>query len=311
MEDNRDSRFPKVFVITLNWNGKEETIECVASLKSLRYPNYEIVVVDNGSTDESVLALGAQYPDITVIANGQNLGYAAGFNRGLRYAYDNGAIYFLVINNDCVVDSEVLLELVKVAQQDEMIGFVSGKVYWYTKPNTLQTAGRHSDPVTLAGNHVGSGELDHGQHDTVQEYDFIDDVFLLVRRQVYETVGGYDPNFFLYYEETDWCARVRKAGFKIMYTPHARIWHKGNIGGPSSALSPVRHYYLCRNEIIFMSRNSSPARFRKFLFWSLRRETLDAARRVRHGHFRHVLARLRGMGSGLVWVWQNRAGPRT
>lgn len=300
----------KVSIITLNWNGKDDTLECVASLKKLNHPNYDIVVVDNGSTDGSVSTLRARYPDVTVIENGRNLGYALGFNTGLNFACEHGADYFLILNNDTIIDPDALAELVKAAQQDDRIGFVTGKVYSFASPDTFQTTGRHSDPETLVGGLVGLGEVDRGQYDCTREYDFVDDVFLLVRREVYETVGGYDPNFFLYYEETDWCARVRKAGFKIMYTPYAKIWHKGRTGGPSTAMSPIRHYYMCRNEILFMKRNGSPVQFRQFLLRSLRQQPLIAARLVRHGKFPHALARLRGIGSGLSWLLHERSSSR-
>jgi GT2 family glycosyltransferase len=160
--------------------------------------------------------------------------------------------------------------------------------------------------MILAGNHVGGGEVDRGQYDTVTDYDFVDDVYLLVRRAVYERVGGYDPNFFLYFEETDWCARVRRAGFRIVYAPRARIWHKGNIGGGSTTLSPERHYFLTRNQVIFVARNASPAHLRRYLLWSLRTQAVDAARYVKHGFFKHPIARLRGLGSGMWWWWKNR-----
>lgn len=303
--------FPKVSAITLNWNGKDDTIECIASLKKLNYPNYDIVVVDNGSTDGSVSALRAQYPDIAIIENGRNLGYAEGFNVGLKYAHENGADYFLIVNNDTIIDPDAMTALVLAAESAPDIGFVSGKVYWHNDPNRLQTAGRLTDPHTLVGTHVASGEIDNGQVDAIKEYDFIDDVFLLVRQSVYKKVGGYDPNFFLYFEETDWCARVRRAGFTIIYTPHAKIWHKGQVGGPSGALSPVRHYYLCRNEIVFMKKNTSPSRFLRYLLYALWQQlVLGSARWIKHGKFQHAFARLRGFGAGFVWLWQDWRGAR-
>ncbi len=106
-------QFPKVFVITLNWNGKDDTMECVASLKKLNYPNYDIVIVDNGSTDGFVPALRARYLDVSIIENGRNLGYAEGFDAGLKYAYEHGADYFLILNNDTIIDPDTLAELVK------------------------------------------------------------------------------------------------------------------------------------------------------------------------------------------------------
>jgi GT2 family glycosyltransferase len=299
-------RFPKVYIITLNWNGKDDTLECLASLKKLDYPNYVIVVVDNGSIDGSASAIRAQFPEVTIIENRENLGYARGFNTGLQYAYEQGADYFLILNNDTIVDPQAVSELVKAAQGNEKIGFVTGKVYWYTKPEILQTVGKYRDPKKIVGGLVlvGSGEIDHGQYEKEQEYDFVDDVFLLVNREVYETVGGYDSHFFLYYEETDWCARVRKAGYSILFTPKARIWHKGNVGGPSIP-SPLRQYYFTRNEIIFLKRNSPAPKFAKIVRLYLWEHTDAILRLIKHGKFKHASAHLRGISAGLWCIWQD------
>jgi len=308
VNEKRGRRHPRVFAITLNWNGGDDTVACVESLQSATYPRCEIVVVDNGSVDDSVSNLKARYPEITVIENGENLGYARGFNVGLAHAYASGGDFFLILNSDTVLDSEAIAELVKVAERDERIGFVSGKVYWYTRQDVFQTVGRLSDPLTLVGAHVGSGEVDRGQYEMITDYDFIDDVFLLVRREVYETIGGYDPNFFLYYEETDWCARVRRAGFRIVYAPKAKIWHKGQ-SGDNVDLSPSRYFYLWRNMIVFMHRNASSRQFRRFLgkyLW--RRAIVDVARFAKNFRFAHASAYVRGIGSGMWWLLHAGAG---
>lgn len=117
------------------------------------------------STKESVEALRNLFPDIVVLANSKNLGYAEGFNTGIRYAYEKGADYFFILNNDTVIDKNALSALVSVAQIDDKIGFVSGKVFWYDRRNTLQTVGKQSHPITLVGEHVGAGEEDNGMYD--------------------------------------------------------------------------------------------------------------------------------------------------
>lgn len=302
-------QFPKVFVITLNWNGKIDTLECIASVKNLNYQNYAIVLVDNGSSDGSVPAFRAHFPDITIIENRRNLGYGKGFGVGLKYAYECGADYFLILNNDTIIDPDALAELVKVAQQDERIGFVSGKVYWYKQRDVLQTAGRENHPLTLVGRHVGSGEVDHGQYDRIQDYDFVDDVFLLVRRQVYETVGGYDPTFFLYGEETDWCVRVRRAGFRIVYAPGAKIWHKGIIGSNNlPPISPKRIFYLERYGIQFMRKNASREQWNAYLRHLLLRLPYMLLHYAKHGRFGAMLAHFKGVNYGLFWAFRHPLG---
>jgi GT2 family glycosyltransferase len=301
---------PKVTVITLNWNGRNDTIECLASLQRLNYPNYQVVVVDNGSVDGSAATFRESFPQAIVIENSRNLGYAEGFNVGLHYAFQLGADYSLILNNDTLIDPDALLELVRVAEQDIQVGFVTGKVYSYGEPLMLQTVGRDNDPILLVGRHIGNGEVDHGQYDKMQELNFVDDVFLLVRMTVFEQVGGYDPTFFLMFEETDWCARVRRAGFKIVYTPKAKIWHKGNKS-VSVGRSVTHQFYLSRNLIPFIRRNSTPHQFRRFMLrylFSYKQPYAprEAWRLLRWGQYRLLAAHLRGIGSGLVWLLRNR-----
>jgi GT2 family glycosyltransferase len=301
MDRKTNEVFPKVSIITLNWNGKHDTIECVASLRELNYPNYDIVVVDNGSTDGSVPVLRGQYPDVTIIENGRNLGYSEGFNAGLRCAYESGADYLLIVNNDTIVDPDVLNALVRVAETDNRIGFASGKVYSYDEPDKLQTAGRLNHPVLLVEGLVGCGEIDRGQYDQTREYDFLDDIFLLVRREAYERTGGYDPNFFLYYEETDWCVRVRRAGYKLVYTPEAKVWHKhgrstGGVRGSTFA------YYMTRNQIVFMRRNGLHGAFARYMWHLATSIPRRMARFVKRRRFDLLAAYLRGLVSGLLWV---------
>ena len=164
---------PKVFVITLNWNGKKLLDDCISSLLDMEYPNFEVIMVDNGSTDGSVEFVRHKYPQVYIIETGSNLGYSGGFNIGLDYAFNKKeAEYVLVINNDVKVDKKVISELVKVAEENEKIGFVTGKVYYFDSPDVLQTVGKKEDPVRWSGGHIGNREFDSGQYDQVKELFF-------------------------------------------------------------------------------------------------------------------------------------------
>lgn len=255
---------PRVFAITLNWNGREMTLDCVESLLELEYPELEIIVVDNGSSDGTPEAVKSRFPDITVIENGENLGYSEGFNRGIDRAMERGAEYLMILNNDTRIDPKAVNELVEVAQSDDSIGFVSGKVYSFDEPNRLQTVGNFTHRWDLVGGHVGMNEMDEGQYDRVMDYEFMDDVFWLVRREVIEKVGMYDPEFFLYFENTDWCARVRGAGFRIVYAPKARLWHKGSMSS-GGGTNPVNTFWMARNRYPFMWRNATSLQKLRFI----------------------------------------------
>ena len=132
----------------------------------------------------------------------------------------------VVTNNDVKADCRVISELVAVAETDEKIGFVTGKVYYADQPDILQTVGKREDPILWNGGHIGNGEKDVGQYEQAAERIFADDIYMLVRRSVYEQVGGYDSVFAFQAEEFDWQARAKKHGFKIFYAPRAKIWHK-------------------------------------------------------------------------------------
>lgn len=258
---------PKVFVLTLNWNGKKWLGDCLLSILAMDYPNFEVVVIDNGSKDGSVEFVRERFPGAYLILNGENLGYSLGFNRGLEYAYAQGADYFLIMNNDTVIDSHALSALVETALERERAGFVTGKVYFYDQPDVFQSVGKEEHPILWNGRHIGSGERDTGQYENVEERAFIDDVFVLVNRQLYEEVGGFDPQFFLSEEEYDWQARAKKKGWRFYYTPRAKLWHLGSMsmGGIGN---PIARYFEVRNLIIVMIFHAGLLRFLKFYFWT-------------------------------------------
>lgn len=299
-------KWPKLYIITLNWNGKSDTIECLQSLYKIEYPNYEIVVVDNWSTDDSVEVFKNKFVGLSVIENKKNLGYGAGVNKGLEFAYFKGADYFLILNNDTIIDRMAPTEMVKLAESDADVGFVSGKVYFYDKLDIIQTVGKKENRICLAEGQIGMRERDVGQFDKIEDRDFVDDVFLLVRRRVIEEVGMYDPQFFAYGEIIDWCVRVRKAGYKIMYTPGAKIWHKVSMstGGGSN---PINIYYITRSRIICIKKHFSPARFCFYtavlFFYYAPRTIVSYSKRRQFGM---LLGYLKGIGCGMLWALGGR-----
>lgn len=255
--------YPKVIVITVNWNGKKWLGDCLISLLKMNYPNYDVVVVDNGSTDGSVEFIKGKFPQVHLVETGHNLGYGGGGNVGLEYALLQGAAYSLLVNNDTVVDAKALTALVDTAISQPKAGFVTGKVYYYDYPDILQTVGKKEDPLRLSGDHIGAGEKDIGQYETLQEREFIDHVWTLVDCRMYEQTGGYDPKYFLNCEEIDWEIRCKKEGWKLYYTPNAKIWHhvSRSMGG---GRNPIGEYFLGRNYIVVMAQHASLLRFFRY-----------------------------------------------
>ena len=255
---------PKVIAVTLNWNGKKWIDLCLKSLLKLEYDNYDIVVIDNNSNDGSYEYVVENYNTIKVIRNSKNLGYSKGFNVGINYAIENKADYVLIVNNDTSIGRKALKKLVETAESDQKIGFVTGKVMSLFDRKTIQTAGRRNDNLRLVGNHIGAGIEDQGQFNGIKDFDFVDDIFLLVKKEVLDKVGGYDEDFFLQFEEADWCCRVKRAGFRIVYNSKAIIWHGGSLSSGGDVNSTYA-FFRPKNIIIFMKKNSPPSHFFKFL----------------------------------------------
>ncbi len=246
---------PRVAVIVLNWNGLADTLECLGSLARLDYPNYEVVAVDNGSTDGSVPVIRERFPMITLLETGENLGYTGGNNVGLRYALAQGADYALLLNNDTKVAPDFLRLLVETAQADPAVGIAGPTIYYYDyyddQPQVIWSAGGAIDWRRGRTWMVGLNEPEQGQFgQEPREVDFVTGCALLVKRSVVEQVGLLDERFFTYYEENEWCVRVQRAGYKIVHVPLARMWHK--ISPSAQADSPFVHYYMTRNRLLFL-----------------------------------------------------------
>ena len=218
--------YPKVSIIILNWNGLDDTIECLESLKKITYPDYEVIVVDNASSGNDVEVLRDRYGDyIQLIPNDKNYGFSEGNNIGMRYALDRQSDYVLLLNNDTVVDADFLTELVKVAEGDGRIGIAAGKVYFYDSPNKLQTVGGKINWWLGTRRNYG-GQEDVGQFDEIAERDWVFATAMLIKRAVMERISLLDASFFFGIEEYDYCTRAIRAGFKVVYVPTSKVWHK-------------------------------------------------------------------------------------
>jgi len=212
---------PKVSVIILNWNGKDLTIECLNSLEKLKYMNYEVVVVDNGSTDGSQKAIKEKFPRVKLIENKENVGFAEGNNIGIR---NSDADYFLLLNNDTVVDPYMLDELVDVGESDPKIGILCPKIYLYDKKDVFWFAGGYLR--TYGTLHRGYNEKDVGQYDKVEDMVYASGCAFMIKKEVTEKIGLLDKEFFIYLEDVDYSLRAKENGFRVVYVPKAKMWHK-------------------------------------------------------------------------------------
>jgi len=289
------SEEPTIVIIILNWNGIEDTVECLESLKKIIYPNYQVIVVDNGSEGNDVKTLRERFADyVHVIENDRNYGFAEGNNIGMRYALmSSEPDYVLLLNNDTVVDPHFLSELVRAAENDSKIGILGPGIYDYYKPGVIMSAGgriswwRGTTPHTALDNLSDKGG-------SVQEVDRIEGCCLLARRDVLEKVGMLDPEYFAYWEETDWCVRARRGGYRICCALNSRIWHKGK----HSYINSYKLYYFLRNNILFMRKNAATKHMGVFLVYFLCVSLLIYSLKP---FLRHPLGTVVAVAKALLW----------
>jgi len=304
---------PRVSIIILNWNGWKDTIECLDSLFRTDYQNFEVLVLDNGSEDDSLVKI-KEYCDERIRCQGgtpenlhvlrqedldvqtdkitaggtdgapkevfarisdcckiafvgcdKNYGFAEGNNIAIRLVLRRTVPdYFLLLNNDTIVDPHFLAELVDVAEADSRIGFVGPKILRYDCRGRNDIIDFAGGLVSMRKGHsykIGENEADSGQYDQSKSVDYAEGSCLLVRTEVIRKIGLLDARFFTYWEEADWCRRGFEAGYKSVYAPNARIWHKGASSGRQLSLI----YYGTRNSILFVKKHAT--NYEYVLFW--------------------------------------------
>ena len=299
----------RVGIIILNWNGWKDTIECLESIYQINYLNYNIILIDNNSNDDSIEKIKEycngkievnsnffqydtsnkpikifEYTEnefktaqkdekeisntlptkkIILIKNNENYGFAGGNNRGIKYAVDIfKSDYILLLNNDTVVDSNFLIELVEAAEEDEKIGFVGAKTYFYSKKGVIQAAGGGKINLKkVIAVETASNQIDNGEYDQNCELDYITGSCILCKKEVLDEIGMLNVNYFMYWEDVDWCFRGRKSGFKSVYAFKSKIWHKVSV----SSTNYLKTYYCTRNRIYFMEQNINNSNNFKFL----------------------------------------------
>ena len=287
------SDFPKVFIIVLNWNGWKDTVECIKSLKKITYPNNKIILVDNGSTDNSEEILRKKFPDLELIQTGENLGFAGGNNIGIQYALSKGADFIILLNNDTIVDKEFVTELIRVAESDKSIGILSSKIYFYDRQDTIWYAGAIFNLKTGRSRHIGFKEKDKGQYDKVRETDRACGCSMMVSREVCETVGLMNQQYFCYGEDAEWSLRIKKAGYRVVFIPSSRVWHKISIS-TGGTVKGTNIYYSIRNQLRLV-KTYLPF---KFKVMNVLRDVIIAGRYVCSLYTMHV-----SKGRGLKNIW--------
>tara|TARA_Y100000746_G_C15416021_1_gene412312 strand:+ start:284 stop:1204 length:921 start_codon:yes stop_codon:yes gene_type:complete len=259
-------KLPKVAIVSLNWNGLEHLKYFCRSVNNLDYNNFFTVIVDNASTDDSISFIKNNYPKIKIVRNSSNLGYSKGFNVGIDYAINNGAEYLLITNNDLWLDSKILKSGIDLFIKDKKIGYMGGKVYDLNTHKRFQYAGGRKYHNFNSMPSRGAGEIDIGQYEEVKDFDYMDDVCSLVSKELITKVGPYDPDFFFDFEETEWNFRIRNHGYRIVYNPLMKVWHRNHGSTGGSRLTSFAEFNTWRGKILFHFKTQPK---NTFLFYSL------------------------------------------
>ena len=292
---------PRVISVILNTNRREDTLACLASLKASTYAFAGVLVLDNASKDGSVEAIRSEYPDVEIIPLTQNLGYAGNNNVGIRAALERNADWVFVLNEDTILAPDCLTHLVAVAESDPRIGIVGPMVYHFDEPDVIQSAGGKLGPH-WESLHLGQNEHEPGGWVLPHEVDWISGCAIMVRRQLIEQAGMIDERYFYYWEETEWCIRAVKSGWRIVHVPQARLWHKGIWRDYRP--SPLVTYYGTRNRLLTLSKHRVPVGIRLVAWAQFLRTIASWTIRPKWvGQREHRKAMLKGMTDYLRGRW--------
>ena len=248
---------PRVIIVVLNWNGREDTLACLRSLQPVLTDEVGVLVVDNGSVDGSEAAIRAAYPRLDFLQTGSNLGFAGGNNAGIARALAGGAEAVLLLNNDTEVDADFVRPMLAVLDQDSRVGIVGASIAYHHDPRRLWAFGGGRFDVS-------SGWVRHVQRPVPLEalatrgnvHFYVTGCTMLLRRAMIETVGVLDESYFHFCEDVDLCLRAEAAGWSVTLAPQARLRHK--VSATTGVSSPAFLYYNLRSRLTLARRHGPP-----------------------------------------------------
>jgi GT2 family glycosyltransferase len=260
--------FKKVAVMILNWNRKDNVLDCLSHIYELDYPVRHVIVVDNASTDDSVAAVRAKYPEVIVVENDRNYGAPEGKNIGLRKSLETDMDVVFMVDNDIVVARDSLTQLMDVLEKHPDAGTVGSKMYDYSKPDILLSAGGLIDFTENVTRGRGDCEKDIGKFEIVEEVDYLWGGAMIATRDVLQKVGLFDTDYLGYwFEDSDYSVRVRKAGFRVYFCGPSKVWHRPHK--TVEQFSFRKKYLATRNAIRFMKKHAKAHQWAKYLIFAI------------------------------------------
>jgi len=288
---NQTQLEPLVYLVVLNWNGYEDTHECLLSLRDLNYPRYNILVVDNGSSDDSPKLIAEQHPEVGMIRCEQNLGIAYGYNRGIEAALKFGADHIVVMNNDLVFDQNFLSNMIQTVQRWPKCGVVMPKIFYYEAPDVIWSAGGRARWMATNILMRGRKQKDKAEFQTSVPIDYAPSCCLLLTREVCEKVA-FDEAYFFYFDDWDFSLQVRSLGLKIIFDADAHLWHKVSRSTQNSPNSLRWWLILGQSAVRYHRKHYNMWLLTLYTGWVLFRETIK-------GNVKSLPTYLRGIRIGL------------
>jgi GT2 family glycosyltransferase len=296
----------RVAVVVVNWNGKDYSLECLKSLQEQLHVEINVVLVDNGSTDGSVSSIRKEYPEVVIVESEQNLGYAGGNNLGMVLALEQGFEYVLVLNNDTVLATDCVYQLIMDLERHPEAAAAAPKSYYLESPHQIYFAG---GAIRRTGQtiHIGGGCGDGPEFCHTFDTEWLNGCAIMFRSRALRDVGLFEPKFFLLFEETDWSLRARNVGYRLRFVPQAKLWHKVSPSFGASA-STLYLYYHTRNQLLWIERSYPfPEKLALYCF-ALMRGAAEALFRSKGLDPGSARARRRAIGQGILDYFLRRFG---
>lgn len=289
----RPPRHPRVAVIVVHYNGEDVSRLALASLSNMTYANFELVLLDNGSTDGSGERLRQAFPAVTHLRFEPNAGASAGYAHGLAWGIARGFDHVLLLNNDLEVEPSLLDELVAVMEREPRIGCVGPKTYYHGERPYLWSAGgdlRFREAVTRER---GMGDADRGQYERDEEVGYVNGCAILIRREAALAAGNWDPLFFICVDDADFCTRVKAAGFQCWYAHRAVVDHM--VSRTTGGYTAGRNFRLGRSTGIYVRRYANRWQKLRFALFTALATVAATLRELPRGNQAAVFAKLRGL----------------
>ena len=301
----------RVAVVLVNWNGAADTLATLSSLDhAIGAESLRVIVVDNGSTDDSVERLRRERPGLDIVETGQNLGFAGGNEVGIRKALESPEVgWVLLLNTDVDVDPGFLAPLVRACEDPE-VGGAGPKIFYYDAPDVLWAAGGRLRIRETVAVELGRGKKDGPRWSRARDVTYLTTCCLMIPRDVLERVGPLDPAYFINVDDADWCRRALDAGYRLRYAPESRIWHKV-ASSTAGSYTPLKTFHTGRSNAVWVRRHGGRFGLVRFVVANLL--TLPAAflRELVRGNTRAVRSKARGVLRGLTEPLPAPPGPPT